>query len=72
MGFNYQNLIQSFENVIYLKIIKYDYFSDDFLILIILFKFFEKLVIIVALKTKCLIFTLNEEVLKMFKTNHDD
>ena len=72
MSFNYQSLIQSLENVIYLKIIKYDYFSDDFLILAVLFKFFEKLAVVVALKAKCLTFISNKEVLKMLKINHDD
>ena len=52
MSFNYQNLIQFLESVIHLKIIKYDYFSDDFLILAVLFKFFEKFVIVVVLKAK--------------------
>ena len=72
MDFNYQSLIQSFENVIHLKIIKYDYFSDDFLILAVLFKFFEKLAVVIASKAKYLTFILNKEVLKMFKTDYDD
>ena len=72
MSFNYQNLIQSLENVIHLKIIKYDYFSDDFLILVILFKFFEKLAVAVVSKAKYLTFISNEKVLKVFKINHDD
>ena len=72
MSFNYQNLIQFLESVIHLKIIKYDYFSDDFLILIILFKFFKKLVVVVVSKAKCSTFISNKEVLKMFKINHDD
>ena len=72
MSFNYQSLIQSFENVIYLRIIKYDYFSDDFLIFVILFKFFKKLAVVVASKAKCLTFISNKEVLKVFKTNYND
>ena len=72
MSFNYQSLTQSLENVIYLKIIKYDYFLNDSLILAVLFKFFKKLVIVIALKTKYLIFISNKEVLKVFKINHND
>ena len=72
MSFNYQSLTQSFENVIYLRIIKYDYLLNDFLILVILFKFFKKLAVVVASKTKYSTFISNKKGLKMFKTNYDD
>ena len=72
MSFNYQNLIQFLENVIHLKIIKYDCFLNDSLILVILFKFFKKLAVVVVSKTKYSTFISNEEILKMFKTDHDN